>query len=51
MAVEDLKRLLEMVDTMHVVLTGDRCPEEIKPVADCITILESMAPGTEESCK
>ena len=51
MAVEDLKRLLEMVDTMHVVLTGDRCPEEIKPVADCITVLESMAPGTEESCK
>ena len=47
LGVADLKHLLEMVDTMHVVLTGDHCPEEISPLVDCITTLESVRAGAQ----
>lgn len=43
LTVEELGRLVEMVDTMHLVLTGDRLPEEIRPLVDCVTTLETEA--------
>ena len=39
--VDELKKLMELVDEMHLVLTGDCMPQEIQPMVDCITTLET----------
>ena len=39
--VDELKKLMELVDEMHLVQTGDCMPQEIQPMVDCITTLET----------